>query len=121
MQARRFRVRFADWAHDRDALLRVRYEVFVAEQSVPENMEVDVFDPQSRHALAEDEAGNAIGTGRLLPDGHIGRMAVRREWRGGGVGSAILEWLIGLARERGYREVVLSAQTHAIPFYERFG
>jgi len=118
---RTYRVRLADWFGDRDALVRVRYEVFVSEQSVPAEMEVDDLDAQCRHALAEDEAGTPIGTGRLLPDGHIGRMAVRREWRGCGVGSAILERLMALARELGHREVILSAQTHAVPFYERFG
>jgi predicted GNAT family N-acyltransferase len=119
--ARPFRIRLTDWERDREALIAVRFEVFVREQKVPEDMEVDAMDPLSRHAIAEDEAGRAIGTGRLLPDGHIGRMAVLREWRQYKVGSALLEALIALGAERGHREVVLSAQTHAIPFYERFG
>jgi predicted GNAT family N-acyltransferase len=62
-----------------------------------------------------------LGTGRLLPDGHIGRMAVLRQARGAGVGSALLRALMQAARARGDREVMLSAQTHALPFYERFG
>jgi predicted GNAT family N-acyltransferase len=116
-----YRIRPADWVRDQEALLRVRFEVFVHEQKVPEDMEVDAADPQCLHALAEDERGGAIGTGRLLPDGHIGRMAVCRAWRGKGVGAALLSFLMREARARGHREVVLSAQTHAIPFYEGFG
>jgi predicted GNAT family N-acyltransferase len=75
----------------------------------------------SLHALAFDRAGRLLGTGRLLPDGHVGRMAVLPQARGTGVGSALLAALLQAARARGDREVALSAQTHAIPFYERFG
>jgi predicted GNAT family N-acyltransferase len=75
----------------------------------------------SLHALARDAAGRALGTGRLLPDGHIGRMAVLPQARGQGVGAALLRALMQAARDRGEREVALSAQTHAIAFYERFG
>ena len=90
-------------------------------RSVIGEIELDEFDPLSLHALAVDGQGRVVGTGRLLPDGHIGRMAVLREARGRGVGSALLRSLMQAARARGDREVALSAQTHAIPFYERFG
>ncbi|WP_347249025.1 GNAT family N-acetyltransferase, partial [Zoogloea sp.] len=63
----------------------------------------------------------AVGTGRLLPDGHIGRMAVQEPWRGTGVGAALLAALIAEARRRGMRVVALNAQTHAQGFYSRFG
>ena len=62
-----------------------------------------------------------IGCGRLLPDGHIGRMAVLSDWRGQGVGAALLVRLIELARERGDARVLLNAQTQAMPFYARYG
>jgi len=62
-----------------------------------------------------------IGCGRLLRDGHIGRMAVLRECRGRGVGAALLALLVALARERGNDRAILNAQTHALPFYARFG
>ena len=78
IQVAAYRIRYADWTRDYDALVRVRFEVFVQEQNVPEDMEIDAIDPQCIHAIAEDEAGHAVGTGRLLPDGHIGRMAVSR-------------------------------------------
>jgi predicted GNAT family N-acyltransferase len=72
-----FGVRVADWTCDATALREVRYEVFVVEQHVPESLEWDGIDAQCVHALALDAGGNVIGCGRLLPDGHVGRMAVR--------------------------------------------
>ncbi len=71
--------------------------------------------------LAEDAAGTPIGCGRLLPDGHVGRLAVLSDSRGRGVGAALLDALMALARERGDARVVLNAQTQAMPFYAKFG
>ncbi len=88
---------------------------------MPEALEWDGIDRDCRHALAEDAAGRAIGCGRLLPDGHIGRMAVRAEWRGRGVGAALLLQLVELARAAGHERVVLNSQSHASPFYARHG
>jgi predicted GNAT family N-acyltransferase len=84
-------------------------------------MEWDEFDAVSVHALAFDREGNPVGTGRLLPDGHIGRMAVTPSRRHAGVGSAILSALMRYARDRGEHEVVLNAQIQAKAFYERHG
>jgi predicted GNAT family N-acyltransferase len=117
----RLRIELGDWAALRERAQPVRFVVFVEEQKVPAEMELDEHDAVSLHALAVDAAGTVLGTGRLLPDGHIGRMAVLRQARGAGVGSALLRALLRAARDRGEREVLLSAQTHAIPFYERFG
>jgi predicted GNAT family N-acyltransferase len=116
-----YSVRVADWARDMAKLREVRHEVFVVEQGVPESLEWDGIDAQCLHALACDADGRAIGCGRLLPDGHVGRMAVRAPWRGRGVGRAILDLLVGLARQRGDVQVVLNAQTRAMPFYRRAG
>lgn len=115
------RVELGDWAAMRAQAEPVRFAVFVEEQKVPPEIELDGFDPLSVHALAFDGEGRVLGTARLLPDGHIGRMAVLRRARGAGVGSALLQALLQAARARGDREVALSAQTHAIAFYERFG
>ena len=113
-------VRSADWFVDREILRAIRDEVFVREQSVPVSLEWDEFDEQSRHVVAIAD-GVPIGTGRLLPDGHIGRMAVLRPWRGKGAGSALLTALMDQARELGMRRVMLNAQTQALPFYRRHG
>jgi len=115
------RIELGDWESMRDRAVPVRYTVFVEEQKVPVEIELDEFDPSSLHAIAFGADESVLGTGRLLPDGHIGRMAVLRQARGAGVGSALLRALLQAARMRGDREAILSAQTHAIPFYERFG
>ena len=73
------------------------------------------------HAVAEDPAGSPIGCGRLLPDGHVGRMAVLSDWRGHGVGAALLTRLIEVAHARGDQRVLLNSQTQAMPFYARYG
>jgi predicted GNAT family N-acyltransferase len=99
----------------------LRFAVFVEEQKVPADIELDSFDELSVHAVAFDTEGEAIATGRLLPDGHIGRMAVAKPVRGRGVGSALLKALMDEARRRGHTHAVLSAQTHAVDFYRRHG
>jgi len=115
------RIELMSWDEAREVARPIRLTVFVEEQRVPVEIEWDDEDAKSIHALAYDTQGAAIATGRLLPDGHIGRMAVLQAWRGQGVGGAILERLIEVARERGDREIELFAQTHAIPFYRRYG
>jgi len=101
-------IRCAHWSVlDTDAKT-IRFEVFVEEQKVPAELEMDDMDAVCLHAVAYDAAGTPIGTGRLLPDGHIGRMAVRKTARGTGVGGALLQTLMAQARQRGDRQVVLS-------------
>ena len=113
-------VRLGSWNELSAQASPIRFTVFVDEQKVPVELELDEFDPLSCHALAL--AGDeAIGTGRLLPDGHIGRMAVLAGWRGRGVGALLLQALIDEAQQRGMARVVLNAQTHALGFYARFG
>ncbi len=113
-------VRLGSWDELSALASPIRFTVFVDEQKVPVELELDEFDPLSCHALAL--AGDeAVGTGRLLPDGHIGRMAVLAGWRGRGVGALLLQALIDEAKRRGMARVVLNAQTHALGFYARFG
>lgn len=116
-------VEICTWANaaDRVALSGVRTTVFVVEQHVPVELEIDGEDPQCVHALARDDAGAPIGAGRLTPDGRIGRMAVLRDWRGRGVGSALLRALMEHARAQGMTALALHAQHAAIPFYTRHG
>lgn len=114
-------IKTGDWATlGRDAC-RVRHAVFVLEQNVPVDIELDAHDATSIHAVAYDSAGLPVGTGRLLPDAHIGRMAVLRENRGQGVGARVLKALVQEARQQNYPAVILSAQTHALGFYEGHG
>lgn len=110
-----------DWAAAESALADVRRRVFVQEQGVPESLEWDGVDPQCGHVAARTRDGTVIGTGRLLPDGHIGRMAVLAPWRRSGVGSAMLAELVEMAGDRGHREVILNAQCYVTAFYRRAG
>ena len=114
-------IALGSWRELGPAATELRFAVFVVEQKVPPEMELDEHDPVSLHALARDEAGAVIGTGRLLPDGHIGRIAVAAGARGRGVGDALMRALLHAAQARELPEVVLSAQTHATRFYERLG
>jgi len=114
-------IRFGDWAAMQPDAAPIRLQVFVQEQKVPADLEMDDRDAVCLHAVAYGADGKPVGTGRLLPDGHIGRMAVLREARGTGVGGAILKGLMDQARERGDEQVVLSAQTHAAEFYLAHG
>jgi predicted GNAT family N-acyltransferase len=118
---RPFSLRAVDWSAGAVPLRVVRTAVFVVEQDIPADLEWDAFDAVSMHALAVDARGNPIGCGRLLPDGHIGRMAVLAQWRGQGVGAALLDHLIAIARQRGDVRLRLHAQTQAMPFYAQFG
>lgn len=114
------RIELLAWPDARRVATDIRMEVFVREQDVPMDLELDEWDAQSEHALAFDGV-LAVATARLLPGGRIGRMAVRRAWRGQGIGGAVLERLIARAAERGMPEVSLHAQQHAASFYRRHG
>ena len=116
-----YEVRFGNWNALRKDAQAIRTEVFVDEQNVPAELEMDDMDAVCLHAVAYDPSGLAVGTGRLLPDGHIGRMAVRKVARGSGIGGVLLQGLMAQARARGHDHVALSSQSHAAPFYVRHG
>lgn len=103
----------------------IRTAVFVHEQKIPADLEWDAADASAVHALAVNRLGRAIATGRLLEHApgvsRIGRMAVHATLRGSGAGAAVLQALVGAARDRGDREVILHAQEGAVGFYRRQG
>lgn len=109
-----------NWAELGEAASAIRRAVFIEEQQVPQEDEWDGRDDECRHFLAL-HGKTALGTARLLPDGHIGRVAVLREARGLGIGAALMRAAIESARRRGHPRVVLAAQTHALAFYESLG
>lgn len=115
------KVFFVTWVSARSELMDIRRRVFIEEQSVPEDMEWDGLDDTVEHVLARNNQGEAIACARLLPGGRIGRMAVLPEWRKRGVGQDMLRAILEHLRAQGLPEAVLSAQTHAIPFYEKSG
>ena len=116
-----FRVRIVEWHEASAPLSSVRTDVFVTEQQVPVEIERDGRDGECVHVLAEGADGTPVGAGRLMPDGRIGRMAVLSEWRGSGVGGAMLGALMAEAKRRGLHGTHLHSQAHAKAFYERHG
>lgn len=116
-----FRIVATDWEQDAARLGAVRRAVFIDEQGVSEELEWDAHDAGSLHFLALAADGHAVGCARLLPDGHIGRMAVLPPWRGRGIGRALLDAATAAARARGHRLLQLSAQAHATAFYAAAG
>ena len=113
-------VRTGAWSEFGAAAAAIRREVFVEEQRVPAELELDAWDAVSLHALATRDA-RVLGTGRLLPDGHIGRVAVVASERGRGIGRLLMQALVAAARRRGDTLVQLNAQIGARGFYEGLG
>ena len=119
-----FGIETGPWDELAEPARQVREAVFVAEQKVPRDIEMDEHDAANRHVVARDADGGAIGTGRLLvqgKSGHIGRMAVLADWRGKGVGRGLLEGLLEEAATLHLQNLALHSQTQACGFYRGFG
>ena len=108
------------WNKYKDELYSLRRTVFIEEQNVPEEEEIDEFDPLSVHVLAKT-GDQYIGTGRILPEGHIGRIAVLKDYRGLNIGSKIMLKLIEIAKSMNIKKIELSAQVQAVEFYKKLG
>ena len=108
------------WSTDGPALQKIRREIFINEQWFAESDEWDDDDAVSVHALVTLNR-EPVGTGRLNPDGKIGRIAVKAGLRGRGIGALILRQLLHEAYHRGVREPYLHAQVQAVPFYQKLG
>ena len=123
---------------DLDACRAVRREVFVGEQGVPVELEMDAYDAYAVHLLATAPDGSPVGTARFLygPAARkkyaaaaisddltavLGRLAVTRAARGTGLGVALVRAAEEEALRLGLAEVYLEAQSHALGFYERLG
>ena len=116
-------VREARDESEREALLALRHDVFVQEQGVPLELEIDEHDETAVQIVAF-EGDRLVGTCRVLPDGRqakFGRLVVEREARGGGIGAALLAEAERRARAMGCDRMVLDAQTSAMGLYERAG
>lgn len=110
-----------NWATHQQQLVDIRTQVFMIEQNVSADLEWDGLDAEAMHLLAFNPKGIAIGCARLLSGGSVGRMAVLKGWRGKGVGRLLLNEAIKIHRQHGVSEIKLSAQIHAITFYESAG
>ena len=107
-----------------EGAIAVRFRVFVAEQSIPPEEELDEEDATAIHAIALMH-GQVVGTGRLVSredgDGQVGRMAVDQPWRQQGIGGRILLFLEDEARSLGMARCVLHAQEYVKGFYAARG
>lgn len=112
------------WQDAKQDAYPIRKRVFIEEQGVPEEMELDEFDLHARHALAY-AGSECIGTARLVTlagsIGRIGRMAVLPRYRGQGIGRQLLETLLKASQSQDIKQLELHAQVSVIPFYEQFG
>ncbi|MGE4533993.1 GNAT family N-acetyltransferase [Halomonas sp.] len=120
MQRDTVEIREGSWEALGAEATEIRRVVFIEEQGVSREEEWDGRDGDCHHFLAL-LAGRPVGTARLLPDAHIGRVAVLAEARGHGIGAALMHAAIEAARRHGHPGVELASQTHALPFYERLG
>lgn len=116
-----FKIQKVTWQTHALQLKAVREQVFINEQQVPVELEWDGLDEFAQHLLAFNDAGEAIGCSRLLGNGSIGRMAVLKSWRGLSVGTALLNAAIAHYQQLDVQPITLSAQTHAISFYQKAG
>ena len=114
-------IRSAEWETESTLLYEVRSSVFVEEQGVDVSIERDGKDDQCYHSLAHDRSGKVLGTGRLSPEGKIGRLAVLKEWRGSGIGSEIMRNLIKQSESLGMIRTYLHSQVSVTKFYELLG
>ena len=112
------------WLAARDAAYAIRYAVFVEEQGIPAELEIDAYDPIAEHALAFVDS-QCVATARIYLDeqdpskAKIGRMAVLRDFRGQGIGTALLGEAIRVGMMQGVNVFELHAQQSAAPFYAK--
>ena len=117
----KLQVSLASWNKNSAAIRALRNAVFSVEQGISKALDFDGRDHECVHVLARLGDGETIGTARMLPDGHVGRIAVHEEWRGQGVGTRLVEYLTQVAGERGFAEIYLHSQAQAAEFYTRLG
>ena len=114
---------------EREAIFALRMEVFVVEQGVPAAEELDAHDLTAIHVLVREKQNpaNIVATARLIPSGEdlrkgaVGRVAVRKAYRGKGIGALLMRFVEDVAKERGMTFLELGAQCYALPFYEKLG
>lgn len=116
----RFYIKEVSWSTDEVALRQIREQVFIVEQSVPVELEWDAYDVGAVHLIAMDNQGQPIACARIL-NNSIGRMAVVKSWRGVGIGKALLQHAIQVCKAKKVNKITLSAQSHAIQFYQKAG
>jgi len=117
------KVEIAKWIDDHTQLKNIREQVFIQEQKVTPQLEWDGMDEKAIHFLVFNDNA-AIGCARAIvikDHMQLGRMAVLKEYRGQGIGSALIEKAMTTAKLNQLSAIYISAQCHAIDFYKKFG
>jgi predicted GNAT family N-acyltransferase len=117
------KVEVVKWIDEYDSLTMIREKVFIEEQKVTPQLEWDGMDEKAIHFLVFNDKA-AIGCARAIvikDHMQLGRMAVLKEYRGQGIGSALLEKAMTIAKLNQLSAIYISAQCHAINFYKKFG
>jgi YbgC/YbaW family acyl-CoA thioester hydrolase len=115
------RLQIGSWDELGEAARAVRTAVFVREQGIPAELEWDEHDAISQHAVVFNRLNMPVACGRLLPDGHIGRVAVVQALRGSRAGKLVMQSLMQAARSAGHSHADISAQQAVVGFYQRLG
>ncbi|WP_010283300.1 GNAT family N-acetyltransferase [Bacillus timonensis] len=108
---------------EKDDAYTIRKVVFVDEQNVPVEEEIDQFEDEATHIVLYDD-NQPVGAGRFrLLDGYgkVERICVLASYRKKGAGNLIMQKIEDIAKERGISKLKLNAQTHAENFYKKLG
>lgn len=121
MTRSRITVRVVPFREAEKEIRWVRNTVFTQEQGIDAGLDFDGRDEECTQVLARDDDGSAVGTARMMEDGHIGRIAVLAHRRGAGIGRRLTIALVEAAQGRGLSNVYLHAQVQAVGFYRALG
>ena len=116
-----FTVNKVSWAHSKRRLKRLRERVFVSEWRIPKSAEFDHLDSQSEHVLITDENGSDIATGRITPDGEVGRIAVISHHRGQAVYDVLYQALLNIAIEKDLPDVFVQCKLEGVEHFQTQG
>ncbi|MFC6439983.1 GNAT family N-acetyltransferase [Bowmanella sp. JS7-9] len=115
------RVKHVNWQHHCHEVKTLREKVFVIEWRIPQNIEFDRSDDSAYHVVVESDDKQAVATGRLTPEGELGRIAVRREWRKREVYDTLVSALLDIARSQKIESICVQCDIDAVPRYQELG
>jgi predicted GNAT family N-acyltransferase len=116
-----FRVENVDWENEKNRLRKLRERVFVYEWRIPKEYEFDQYDGESDHVLVLDKNDLEVATGRLTPQGEIGRIAVIPEFRGPEIYQTLFHALLHIAKMKDLKDVSVQCDLDGVQYYEKQG
>ncbi|MGS2721313.1 GNAT family N-acetyltransferase [Paraglaciecola aestuariivivens] len=116
-----FFVKNVDWENEQHKLRKIREKVFVCQRRIPVEYEFDQLDSQSFHVLVVNEQDQEIATGRITPQGEIGRIAVEPQHRRPEVYKQLSDALLNIARQIGVRHILVQCELEGVSYYQKQG